>query len=565
MTDQPAQMRPHRQLRLLAGQDAILDGQIPHPTVGQVGVFWLLFDEVPADPHDPTLSTIDADAEPLAPPRLEPAVDAPPTMPRSWVWPILLRGDGWSATWYSPRPATGRIRLTGRLVGDFAYATTGSVRGRVTSARSMNEAASVGRHEPGILADLDLDDVPPPAIRPAIIPRAISAAGRILWAADEQLPLIARIDLDHPTEIRTVVLPAPIASQPGHIPWRLHADPEGCWIAGWYGIFRATTAGAVHRLDDRWVDVSATHEGTLLTCTTAKTATCIGLWHPDGQSHHDDTTLPAGTVTAVTAYNDGFRILLRQRNTWPITTVVVAVDFDGRITVGPPLDGIDNHAVLTADPAAVIDLRGTLRTLRPDLHTDPPTRWPLPGLTGGTVGNHIWIEHHDPDRDLYDDREYWLLSITDPAGQVIARTETRTPTTDVTLDSTGTVWATDGHTIIAVHTPTGTLPPPIPLAELLDRGAAIESGELPVTTAPVRPHRRLSVLVTELAIADGEVAPPEVGDIGCYALLFTETLPDETDPSIVTIDVDVEPLDEGVPLRQPAPSPYLPEEQRWWE
>ncbi|MDV6297441.1 hypothetical protein OCS65_28575 (plasmid) [Rhodococcus aetherivorans] len=44
MTDHPTQMRPHRQVRLLAGQDAILDGQIPQPTVGQVevGRTWLL-------------------------------------------------------------------------------------------------------------------------------------------------------------------------------------------------------------------------------------------------------------------------------------------------------------------------------------------------------------------------------------------------------------------------------------------------------------------------------------------------------------------------------------------
>lgn len=228
----------------------------------------------------------------------------------------------------------------------------------------------------------------------------------------------------------------------------------------------------MQRRDDRRVDASAAHEGTLLTCTHEKTATRIGLWHPDGQTHHDDTTLPAGTVTAVTAYDDGFRILLRQRDTWPVTTVVVAITLGGHITVGPPLDGIDNHAVLIPAPAAgVIDLRGTLRTIRPDLHTDPPTRWPLPGLSGGTVGDHVWIEHHDPDRDLYDDREYWLLSLTDITGQVIARTETRTPTPDVTIDGHGTVWITDNTNIIAVHTPTGALPPPIPLAELPHHGS----------------------------------------------------------------------------------------------
>ena len=73
------------------------------------------------------------------------------------------------------------------------------------------------------------------------------------------------------------------------------------------------------------------------------------------------------------------------------------------------------------------------------------------------------------------------------------------------------------------------------------------------------------MLVTELAIGDGEVAPPQVGEIGRYALLFTETLPDEADPSIVTVDVDVEPLDDGIPLFQPAASAGFRDEERWWE
>ncbi len=88
---------------------------------------------------------------------------------------------------------------------------------------------------------------------------------------------------------------------------------------------------------------------------------------------------------------------------------------------------------------------------------------------------------------------------------------------------------------------------------------------MPTSRGPVRPHRTLSVLVTELAICDGEVAPPEVGEIGQYWLLFAETPPDAGDPSIVTVEVDVEPLDDGVPLRQPAPSPAFPDEERWWE
>ncbi len=37
MTEHTAQLRPHRQLRLLAGQDAILDGQIPAQRSGRSG------------------------------------------------------------------------------------------------------------------------------------------------------------------------------------------------------------------------------------------------------------------------------------------------------------------------------------------------------------------------------------------------------------------------------------------------------------------------------------------------------------------------------------------------
>ena len=88
---------------------------------------------------------------------------------------------------------------------------------------------------------------------------------------------------------------------------------------------------------------------------------------------------------------------------------------------------------------------------------------------------------------------------------------------------------------------------------------------MPTSQPPVRPRRRLSVLVTDLAIGDGEVAPPQVGDIGRYALLFTETPPDETDPSIVTVTVDVEPLDDGVPLFQPAATAGFRDEERWRE
>lgn len=49
MTADDQVWRPRRRLRVLATDTAIQDGQIPRPTVGEVGRFWLLFNEVPPD------------------------------------------------------------------------------------------------------------------------------------------------------------------------------------------------------------------------------------------------------------------------------------------------------------------------------------------------------------------------------------------------------------------------------------------------------------------------------------------------------------------------------------
>lgn len=462
-------MRPHRRLRLLAGETAILDGQIPQPTIGRVGTFWLLFEETGPDEHDPTLSTIEADAEPLGPPRPQSAPDTPPSFPRTPVWRIFLRGDGWSATWYSHRPAVGRVRLTGRFIGDFAYATTGKVRGRAVSTRRLDETASAGRHEPGVLTELDLDDVPPLEVRPSILPRTISAADRILWVADEQLPLVLRIDLNAPDKAHKIVLPASIAPEPNRRPWQLHADSDGCWVAGWYGVFRCDDAGTVRHLDERRVDESAAHHGVLLTRTGEKDATRLGIWGQNGEP--TEATIPAGPISTVTGHSDGFRILMRNWNALPHNKFIVDVAFDGQVTIGPEFDGVDDYAILTPDASRVIDLRGTVRTVRPDLRLDAPTRWSLPGLTGGTVGEWVWVEHHDADRDLRDTRTYWLLSIVDPmGGRVVATTEIRTAEPSVTIDSTGIVWVvTDDATIVAAYAPDKAFPiTPVHPSDLVD-------------------------------------------------------------------------------------------------
>lgn len=391
---------------------------------------------------------------------LQPSPESPRPSPRWWEWKILLHGDGWEATWYSQRPAVGRVRLTGRLVGDFSYATTGSARGRVLSARGL----SAVRHESGVLAELDLDDVPPPPLRPSIVPATISAYGRRLWVADHELPQVVR--LDDNGGLTEFVLPGRIYPDPSGHPWRVHADAEGCWVAGWDGVYRCADSGNVRRLGDRSVGISTTLDRMLLTCTGGKDRTLLGLWHPDGS--HTDIDAPAGQVMAVTNRPGGFWVLVRRWTGLPRTGFVVAVDLDGALTIGPEIEDLDNDVVFTADPPQLFDLRGIIRALRPDLTVGEPVPGPLSGFRGGTADGWVWIMHHDRERALFDNRRYWHLTLVDPSTQdILTRVEVHTPDPDVTVDAEGTVWVTDAA-LAPAYSPSGTLPPPLHVADLLD-------------------------------------------------------------------------------------------------
>jgi hypothetical protein len=58
----------------------------------------------------------------------------------------------------------------------------------------------------------------------------------------------------------------------------------------------------------------------------------------------------------------------------------------------------------------------------------------------------------------------------------------------------------------------------------------------------MRPHRTLRILVVALAIEDGQTPAPVVGSVGSFPLLFEETAADDSDPTIVTVHADAEPL-----------------------
>lgn len=89
-----------RTVAVLVGTLAVEDGATPPPIVGEVGHYWLIFNEARHDEPDATVSRWTACAEPLGdgtPQRAAQRWDGTPadTPP---VWPTLLRGDGWAAT-----------------------------------------------------------------------------------------------------------------------------------------------------------------------------------------------------------------------------------------------------------------------------------------------------------------------------------------------------------------------------------------------------------------------------------------------------------------------------------
>ncbi|MGV9718925.1 hypothetical protein [Rhodococcus pyridinivorans] len=98
MTEPDQLWRPHTQLPVLVTAVSIEDGETPPPEVGAIAVFPLLLEEMPADPADPSIVTLGAVAEPLN--SGKPALQRPGDGRQWWDWTVLLRGVGWTATWY---------------------------------------------------------------------------------------------------------------------------------------------------------------------------------------------------------------------------------------------------------------------------------------------------------------------------------------------------------------------------------------------------------------------------------------------------------------------------------
>lgn len=97
-----------RQLRARLDEIVIADGQLSPPRVGDTIEVHLSFLDDPS-PMNAEPVEIRALAEPID--------QGPPREDRFGVlrWPTILRGDGWTAKWFTPRPEIGHVLVRGHF------------------------------------------------------------------------------------------------------------------------------------------------------------------------------------------------------------------------------------------------------------------------------------------------------------------------------------------------------------------------------------------------------------------------------------------------------------------
>jgi len=449
-----------RVLRVLVTSVAIEDGAVPPPAVGEVAGYLLTFQEAP--PEDPTASVLRARAEPLTGDRLDGVPLGPPPH-----WPTLLTGDGWTALWSAPRAVVGEVELCGTLLADLGPGNAAwPTRGRVTRVRVVSvtrdpaerhiwrplpggwqlrdaeiaprwfdsstapppDARGTGWYaavpadpwvpEIGALVDLDLDDVPPLPLRPALVPGAVAGHGADLWVADERLPLLVRLRGSELVDVHRWpggILPADLDG--GRV---LHADADGCWITGPDGVHRCDRAGPVRRVDDAPAWLSAAHRGTLAAVAVLdpgdpRGRTVLRLHTRDGAV----TEVPAvaDRVAALVTTSAGFLLGLRGEG-----LRLAHLGPTGELREGPPLTAVRHLLGLIGGPhPALVSPAAAPRPVLPDLSVGGRESGRV--LRGWAVGGRTWVCTHPPDGwdpaaagiDPSDARQRWLLAEVDSA------------------------------------------------------------------------------------------------------------------------------------------------------
>lgn len=460
----------------------IEDGSVRPPAVGQPLSISLEFFRRPEPSSDQRIRSIRAVAHPT--------LDHQPLRhPGGHLqWETVLRGDGWSAAWRADRPAVGPVAEDGVFYVDHA-GRTDPVRGLVTRVRNQfgtmvftdqgwrhsatdpveledvdtsprwfdgffdehrPQPGDTRRHHSGVVIDLDLDAAPPAPLRPRVVPSAASVAGRTLWLLDRELPVLVRVvDPAGAVNATEYVLPAGVVSALIHPqPRRVFADGSGCWVAGGSDVLRCSIVDgemSVQRFDLGSVLFATARRGSLLVFTEDQT-TVIGN---DGGMQQ--VTMPDDgprRVVDCAPTDTGFLLLTvgGARHTLEVSEI----DNRGAYHRGYEVEG--SRALFLAETGVgvrvfthdgVIDARSG------------KTLFAQRFLSGGRVGDRVWVVRHRPDgsgnhgwwpvggSDQLPPREegQWLFVVLSPVTfEVFSVYPIKTTRPDVTVDEEGRIW-----------------------------------------------------------------------------------------------------------------------------
>lgn len=332
----------HRARRLRARLDEIViaGGQLSPPRVGDTVEVHLSFLDDPSPMNADTVE-VRAWAEPIG--RDTPDVDRFGSL----RWPTILRGDGWTAKWFAPRPAVGHALVRGHfaIIHDAAAApwftpTRAAVTGirvnRLTgpmpadpgseplpgNAWSDESACPIGfsphmvQHSSAgpapaiaVALELDLDAAEPPRVRSEFEPGELSVVNDELWIGDRCRPILRRQSNSSSGRSEDHLLPLPVGPFTRSV--TPHAGPGGIWIENQHKLWSVeTTAGAPARLHElgtvRW--------GSAVTIGNHLVTSGNQLRRFTAHGEDDSITLPPeiGVAVALARADDGLVVVGRE-------------------------------------------------------------------------------------------------------------------------------------------------------------------------------------------------------------------------------------------------------------